>query len=124
MAQRRLPEKLYRIGEVIEHTGLSRQTLHLYATIGLIREKRRTRSGYRLFPPSVFADLEKVNSLKKRGFTLRQIREILDTGHASRPPAAKTIRTKQEDRGKPDPPGPHERPPPQHAFPEVRRNES
>jgi DNA-binding transcriptional MerR regulator len=96
MARRKLPEKLYRIGEVIEHTGLSRQTLHLYVTLGLIREKRRTGSGYRLFPPSVFADLERVSSLKKRGFTLLQIREILDTGHAPRPLAAKTVRTPEE----------------------------
>ena len=38
MSRQRLPEKLYRIGEVIEHSGLSRQTLHFYATLGLIRE--------------------------------------------------------------------------------------
>ena len=117
MAGRRLPEKLYRIGEVIEHTGLSRQTLHLYATIGLIREKRRTHSGYRLFPSTVFADLERVGSLKKRGFTLRQIREILDTGHAPRPQAAKTARTpEQDDEGRPDPGGHTPDEPPQHAF--------
>ena len=48
MARKRLPEKLYRIGEVIEHSGLSRQTLQFYATIGLIREKRRTPSGYKV----------------------------------------------------------------------------
>jgi DNA-binding transcriptional MerR regulator len=94
MAQRRLPEKLYRIGEVIEFTGLSRQTLHFYATIGLIREKSRTRSGYRLFPPSVFASLERIRELQKKGCTLREIREILETEHASRPDAAKTDRPK------------------------------
>ena len=54
MSPRRLPEKLYRIGEVMEHTGLTRQTLHFYATLGLISEKRRTPSGYRLFPATVF----------------------------------------------------------------------
>lgn len=92
MSRQRLPEKLYRIGEVIEHTGLSRQTLHFYATIGLIREKRRTAAGYRLFPPSVFANLEKIRALKKRGHTLSEIREMLDTGHAPRSQAAKTNR--------------------------------
>ena len=85
MARKRLPEKLYRIGEVIEHSGLSRQTLHFYATIGLIREKSRTRAGYRLFPPSVFADLERIRSLQKKGYTLRQIREMLEARHAPRP---------------------------------------
>lgn len=87
MSRRRLPEKLYRIGEVIEHTGLSRQTLHFYATIGLISEKSRTRSGYRLFPPSVFAALDRIRRLKKSGHTLRQIREILEK---SQPPRLAT----------------------------------
>jgi DNA-binding transcriptional MerR regulator len=96
MAQRRLPEKLYRIGEVIEFTGLSRQTLHFYATIGLIREKSRTRSGYRLFPPSVFASLDRIRELQKKGYTLREIREILETGHATRLTPAKTNRPKKK----------------------------
>ena len=98
MSRRRLPEKLYRIGEVIEHTGLSRQTLHFYATIGLIREKSRSRSGYRLFPPAVFAVLERVAALKKKGYTLREIREILEAKHATRPRAAKTTRTTKPDQ--------------------------
>ena len=97
MSRRRLPEKLYRIGEVIEHTGLSRQTLHFYATIGLIQEKARTRSGYRLFPPSVFTDLERVSSLKKRGRTLREIRGILEK-HATRRKAATNTRTTEKTK--------------------------
>jgi DNA-binding transcriptional MerR regulator len=96
MRRRRLPEKLYRIGEVIEHSGLSRQTLHFYATIGLIREKSRTRSGYRLFPPSVFAALDRVSALKKKGYTLREIREVLDKRHATRRNAATTTRTTKD----------------------------
>ena len=75
----RLPEKLYRMAEVMEHTGLSRQTLHFYATLGLIKEKRRTGSGYRLFAPTVFRDLERVKRMQKKGMTLREIREKLET---------------------------------------------
>jgi len=99
MARRRLPEKLYRIGEVIEHSGLSRQTLNFYATMGLIRERSRTASGYRLFPPTVFADLERIRSLQKKGFPLRRIREILESRHAPRPDAAKTLSPETSDRG-------------------------
>jgi len=97
MARRRLPEKLYRIGEVIEHTGLTRQTLHFYATLGLIREKSRTRAGYRLFPASVFADLTRVATLQKKGYTLGEIREMLEASHAPRPMAAKNLRTTTTD---------------------------
>lgn len=100
MARKRLPEKLYRIGEVIEHSGLSRQTLHFYATIGLIREKRRTLSGYRLFPPAVFADLGRIRAFQKKGYTLRQIREMLEEQHTPRPVAARTIRSQRRKRGR------------------------
>ncbi|MHC4958577.1 MAG: helix-turn-helix domain-containing protein [Planctomycetota bacterium] len=89
----RLPEKLYRIGEVIEHSGLSRQTLHFYATIGLISEKKRTPSGYRLFPPSVFSQIERIKTLKAKGLTLRQIRETLEKPKTTRPSAANATRT-------------------------------
>ena len=95
MSRSRLPEKLYRIGEVMEHTGLSRQTLQFYATLGLIREKRRTPAGYRLFPPTVFANLERIRTLKKKGFTLSEIREMLESRHATRPDAAQTNRSRR-----------------------------
>jgi len=98
MSRRRLPEKLYRIGEVIEHTGLSRQTLHFYATIGLISEKSRTRSGYRLFPPSVFAALDRIRRLKKSGHTLRQIREVLEKTQPPRFARGETTRTTDKSR--------------------------
>ena len=84
MAASKLPEKLYRMAEVMEHSGLSRQTLHYYATLGLIREKKRTASGYRLFPPTVFRDLDRVKKLQKKGFTLREIREKLATPGTNR----------------------------------------
>ena len=98
MSPRRLPEKLYRIGEVIEHSGLSRQTLHFYATIGLIEEKKRTPSGYRLFPPSVFSQIERIKTLKSKGHTLRQIREILEKSKTTRPSAANATRTTDKNR--------------------------
>ena len=40
-------EKLYKIGEVMQYTNLSRQTLHNYTVAGLIHEARRTISGHR-----------------------------------------------------------------------------
>jgi len=97
MSPRRLPEKLYRIGEVIEHSGLTRQTLHFYATIGLISEKKRTGAGYRLFPPTVFADLDRIKALQKKGYTLREIRGILEK--TTRPVAVKNA-TRTTDRNR------------------------
>lgn len=34
---REKPPKLYRIGEVVDYSGVSRQTIHNYTTMGLLR---------------------------------------------------------------------------------------
>ncbi|MCH8173301.1 MAG: MerR family DNA-binding transcriptional regulator, partial [Proteobacteria bacterium] len=53
-------EKLFKIGEVMQYTGLSRQTIHNYTLAGLISEARRTVSGHRLYDESVFDRLEQI----------------------------------------------------------------
>jgi MerR family Zn(II)-responsive transcriptional regulator of zntA len=68
--------KLYRIGEVMRYSGVSRQTLHNYTVYGLIREEERTPAGYRLYDESVFERLRRIAELK-RHHTLREIKEIL-----------------------------------------------
>ena len=73
------PRKLYRIGEVIQHTGLSRQTVHNYTTMGLICESEWTPGGHRLYDESVFEQLAVIGQLK-RTRTLRQIAGILAGG--------------------------------------------
>lgn len=73
------PPKLYKIGEVIQYSNLSRQTVHNYTTMGLIQEETRTVPGnHRLYPETVFDDLEKIQELKALGKSLREIREIMD----------------------------------------------
>lgn len=71
--------RLYRIGEVMRFSGVSRQTLHNYTAFGLIREEERTPSGYRLYGEWVFERLRRIAELKAR-FTLRQIKAMLVKG--------------------------------------------
>ncbi len=73
------PRKLYRIGEVTRHTGLSRQTVHNYTTMGLICESEWTPGGHRLYDEAVFEQLAVIEQLK-RTRTLRQIATILSGG--------------------------------------------
>jgi DNA-binding transcriptional MerR regulator len=68
--------KVYRIGEVMRFSGVSRQTLHNYTVFGLIREEERTPSGYRLYAEEVFERLRRIARLKGH-HTLREIKEIL-----------------------------------------------
>ena len=71
----RIPPRLYRMGEVVQYSGLSRQTIHNYATMGLLRESRWTAGGHRLFDECVFGRLDQIARLKRRRKTMREIRE-------------------------------------------------
>lgn len=71
-----IPAKLYRIGELVHYTPFSRQTIHNYTIMGLIREAQWTEGGHRLYDESVFEKLSKIIELKKTK-TLSEIRRIL-----------------------------------------------
>ena len=71
-----IPNKLYRIGELVRHTPFSRQTIHNYTIMGLIREAEWTDGGHRLYDETVFERLSKIIHLKKTK-TLSEIRQIL-----------------------------------------------
>jgi len=80
-----VPRKLYRVSEITTHLGLTRQTLHNYATIGLITEERRTDGGQRLFDESVFERLALIQRLK-RTHRLHEIRRMLDVDETQEGP--------------------------------------
>lgn len=71
-----IPAKLYRIGELVNYTPFSRQTIHNYTIMGLIHEATWTEGGHRLYDESVFERLSEIIRLRKTK-TLAQIREIL-----------------------------------------------
>lgn len=76
--KRPIPPKLYRIGEVVEYSGLSRQTIHNYTIMGLLHESRWTQGGHRLYDESVFGRLDRIAELKAASKTIEDIREIFD----------------------------------------------
>ena len=71
-------EKLFKIGEVMQYSGLSRQTIHNYTLAGLITEAKRTVSGHRLYDESVFDRLEQIKVLQTKNYTLYQIKKLLE----------------------------------------------
>jgi len=78
-----IPPKLYRIGEIVEYSGLSRQTIHNYTTMGLLSECRWTRGGHRLYDESAFERLNGIAELRAQHKSLAYIREYfakLDVG--------------------------------------------
>ena len=77
-----IPAKLFRIGELVNYTPFSRQTIHNYTIMGLIREAAWTEGGHRLYDESVFDRLSEIIRLRKTK-TLAQIRELLGSKERS-----------------------------------------
>ncbi len=72
-----VPRKLYKIGEVMRYSGLSRQTVHNHTVMGLIREAERTPSGHRLYDENVFERLRRIRALQEF-MTLQEIKVHLE----------------------------------------------
>lgn len=73
------PPKRYKVGEIMRHTGLSRQTIHNYTMLGLLKPIERTESGHRLYDESVFDRIKKIELMKLHR-TLQEVKEALDAG--------------------------------------------
>jgi DNA-binding transcriptional MerR regulator len=78
----KVPAKLYRIGDIVRYTPFSRQTIHNYTTMGLIREAEWTQGGHRLYDESVFERLSKIMKMKETK-SLFEIRKILSMEESS-----------------------------------------
>ena len=77
------PPKFYRIGEVVDYSGVSRQTIHNYTTMGLINETDWTRGGHRLYDENVFERLDTIAYFKSNRKSLGFIKKYfvqLDSG--------------------------------------------
>ncbi len=75
VAGRGRPPKLYRIGEIVDYCGVSRQTIHNYTTMGLLQESDRTRGGHRLYDESVFDRIDAIARMKEENRSLGFIRD-------------------------------------------------
>ncbi len=72
-------KKYFRVGEIIEESGFSRQVIHNYTQLRLIHETKRTPTGYRLYPEDVFNRLKRIKELKAKGKTLMEIKKMLNS---------------------------------------------
>ena len=70
-------KKLYKTGEILKRSGISREVFYRYLNIGLIKEAAQTKGGHNLFDESVFARLTLIQQLNRAdGYPLRDIKEI------------------------------------------------
>ncbi len=75
-----------RIGELGEQAGLSAKTIRYYEDIGILPEPDRTASGYRVYDDGALERLRFIRAAQAVGFTLGEIKEVLDFGDRGEAP--------------------------------------
>ena len=66
------------IGLVARRAGVGVETVRFYEREGLLEQPARTGSGYRQYADAVVTRLRFIRRAKELGFTLKEIRELLD----------------------------------------------
>ncbi|WP_176726408.1 MerR family transcriptional regulator [Streptomyces sp. OspMP-M43] len=70
--------KHMQIGEIAARTELSLRTIRHYEETGLVIPSARSQGGFRLYTETDIARLMVIRRMKPLGFTLEQMRDLLD----------------------------------------------
>lgn len=69
--------QLLRVGDIARATGKTVRAIHLYEELGLLTPATRSSGGFRLFDPSAVDRVRWIDSLHGLGFSLQEMREVL-----------------------------------------------
>ncbi len=72
------PTQTWRVGALAKLTGLTVRALHHYDHLGLLTPSQRTAAGHRLYTPADVARLYRIGLLRRLGFPLGQIAQVLE----------------------------------------------
>jgi Hg(II)-responsive transcriptional regulator len=81
-----------RTGEVARLAGVNVETLRFYERQGILPQPPRRASGYREYPPDTVDVVRFIKRAQEVGFSLREVRELLDLRQGSRRAPAKVRR--------------------------------
>jgi hypothetical protein len=70
-----------RIGEVSRESGVQVGTIRFYERRKLLKPAPRTASGYRSYTPQDVQVVKGIKEIQELGFTLKEIKELLDLHH-------------------------------------------
>lgn len=73
-----------KIGELAKRSGIGIETIRYYERERLLQEPLRRPSGYRQYEVATLERLEYIRRAKELGFTLAEIRELLELSFAAR----------------------------------------
>lgn len=66
------------IGDFADRVGLSQRTIRHYEEVGLLSQAERSQGGFRLYCEDDVQRMLVIKQMKPLGFTLEQMRDVLD----------------------------------------------
>ena len=91
-------ERFFKTREFARLSGVTVRALHHYDRLGLLKPDRYSQAGYRLYSEHDFARLEQIVALKFIGFSLKEIKNILNHGPADLVTALRQQRAAIEEK--------------------------
>ncbi len=79
------------IGELADRVGVKAQTIRYYERLGVLSPARRTAAGYRRYGPDAAAALAFIKKAQALGFSLDDIKRVLDLSRAGRAPCSTVL---------------------------------
>lgn len=73
-----MEQTFFKIGDLVQRTGLTVRALHHYDAIGLLSPSARTPSGARRYGPQDLIRLHRIQAMKQLGYALSDIKATLD----------------------------------------------
>ncbi|MCF6526154.1 MerR family transcriptional regulator [Streptomyces sp. JJ36] len=93
-----MTERRMQIGEVAERTGLSLRTIRHYEEVDLVIPSARSKGGFRLYTASDVDRLMVVRRMKPLGFSLDEMRDLLEITDRLSGTAPGTLTAEERDR--------------------------
>jgi DNA-binding transcriptional MerR regulator len=79
------------VGELARRAGVSPPTIRYYEEIGVLAPPARSASGYRRYAASAVDEVRFVRKAQALGFSLDEVREILDLSRSGAAPCARVL---------------------------------
>ena len=83
--------EMLKIGELAKRSGVTTKTIRYYELLGLLPDPQRTDSGYRLYGEADVERLVFIRRAKELGFSLSDIKEVLEIHDARHPPCVRVL---------------------------------
>lgn len=85
----------YKIGEVAEYFGISRDTLRHYDKLGILSPPQKNENGYRIYSRADFLCMSYIRDLREAGVSLKDIAVLMKDGSIEKAEAIMQIRQSQ-----------------------------